>query len=63
MEQVQENQDDIEKASAQWRIKESQIFNTTRRFREVMNHYNQASVLHQDRCKKIIIRELEMCEY
>jgi len=60
MEQVQENQDAIEKASAQWRIKESQIFNMTRRFRELMNQYNLESDAHRERCKKVIMRELEI---
>ncbi len=63
MEQIQENQDDTDKASAQWRIQESQIFNITRCFRDVMNRYNQESVLHRERCKKVIVRELEICEY
>jgi hypothetical protein len=61
--QIQENQDDNDKATAQWRIKESQIFNITRRFREVMNQYNHEAVVHRERCKKVIVRELEISEY
>jgi len=60
MEQIQENQDDADKANAQWRIQELQIFNITRCFREVMNQYNQESVVHRERCKKVILRELEI---
>jgi hypothetical protein len=63
MEQIQDNQDDTDKANAQWRIKESQIVNMTRRFRNVMNQYNLEFVSHRERCKKIIIRELEISEY
>ncbi len=63
MEQTQEDQDDTDKASAQWRIQESQIFNITRRFRDVMNQYNQESVSHRERCKRVIVRELEISEY
>jgi hypothetical protein len=62
MEQIQGDQDDTDKASAQWRIQESQIFNITRRFRDVMNQYNQESLLHRERCKKVILRELDICE-
>jgi hypothetical protein len=62
MEQIQKNQEDDDQSSTQWRIKELQLFNATRRFREVMNKYNQESLLHQDKCKKIIKRELEISE-
>jgi hypothetical protein len=60
MEQAQENRDNNEKTNAQWRIQESQICVLTRRFRDTMTHYNQETVSHSDRCKKAIIRELEM---
>jgi hypothetical protein len=63
MERIQEDQDDTDKASAQWRIKESQIFNLTRRFREIMNKYNLESVTHRERCKKSIMREFEISKY
>lgn len=63
MEQAHEMQDDEYKASAQGRIKESQIFNITRRFRDVMQQYNLESIVHRDRCKNIILRELEISEY
>jgi hypothetical protein len=63
MEQIQDNQDDADKANAQWRIKESQIVNMTRRFRDVMNQYNLEFVSHRERCEKIIMRELEISEY
>jgi hypothetical protein len=63
MEQVQANQDDADKRSAQGRIKESQIFNMTRRFRDVMNEYNQEFVLHRERCKRVIVRQLEISKY
>ncbi|CAF0906001.1 unnamed protein product [Adineta steineri] len=60
MEQMQEDQNATEKASAVWRIKRLQISNITRHFSEVMNQYNQESVLHRQTCKNIIKRELEM---
>ncbi|CAF3991725.1 unnamed protein product, partial [Adineta steineri] len=60
MEQIQEDQNATEKASAVWRIKRLQISNITRHFSEVMNQYNQESVLHRQTCKNIIKRELEM---
>ena len=60
MEQTQQDQSMDEKASAQWRIKEGQIFTITRRFREVMNKYNLESVSHRDRCKRAIMRELDL---
>ena len=63
MEEAQCKQNETNKASAQWRIRESQIFNVTRQFRDIMNRYNQESVLHRERCKKIIVRELEISEY
>jgi len=60
MENTIELQTDAEKCSAQGRIKESQIFVLTRRFRNIMNQYNQDAILHRDRCKKAISRELEI---
>jgi len=60
MEQTLENHNETDKASAQWRIKESQIFNMTRRFRDVMNQYNIESDAHRERCKRVIMRELEI---
>jgi hypothetical protein len=62
MEQVQKNQEDYDKSSALWRIKEFQLFYTTRHFREVMIKYNQESVVHQDKCRSIIKHELELSE-
>ena len=62
MEQIQKSQEDDDKSSTLWRIKELQLFNETKRFRDVMNKYNQESVLHQDKCKNIIKRELELSE-
>ena len=62
MEQIQEKQDAAQRTSTQERIKESQIFGITRRFRETMNQYNQESVAHRERCKKTIARELEICK-
>lgn len=63
MESSIECQTDSEKASAQGRIKESQIFVLTRRFRDVMNQYSQEAMAHRERCKKVILRELEICMY
>ncbi|CAF0983201.1 unnamed protein product [Adineta ricciae] len=60
MEKIQEDLPEADKANAVWRIKETQIFNITRRFREVMNVYNQEFVLHRERCKRAIVRELEI---
>lgn len=60
MENMIELQTDAEKCSAQGRIKESQIFVLTRRFRNIMNQYNQDAIVHRDRCKKAISRELEI---
>lgn len=62
MEQTQENRDDHDKSGAQWRIKESQIFVLTRRFRDTMTQYNQETVLHRERCKKAIVHELDICK-
>jgi t-SNARE complex subunit (syntaxin) len=63
MEQNQADQNQTEKGSTQWRIKQSQIFNITQRFREAMNQYNLESVTHRERCKKSIMRELEISNY
>jgi hypothetical protein len=63
MEQVEANQDDADKISSQGRIKQLQIFNMTRRFREVMNEYNQEFVLHRERCKRAIVCQLELSKY
>ncbi|CAF0911984.1 unnamed protein product [Rotaria sordida] len=60
MEQAKQNCDDHDKTNAQWRVKESQIFVLTRRFRDTMVAYNQETMSHRDRCKSVIVRELEM---
>jgi hypothetical protein len=52
--------DDHDKNTAHWRLKESQIFVLTRRFRDTMIEYNKEAVSHRERCKKCIVRELEM---
>jgi hypothetical protein len=62
MDQAQESRDDHDNKNAQWRIKESQIFVLTRRFRDTMTHYNQEAVSHRERCKKAIVRELAICK-
>ncbi|CAM4957098.1 unnamed protein product [Rotaria socialis] len=59
LEQTQKDaKDDI--GSAQWRLKESQIYNITKHFRQIMNQYNEECVAHRDRCKKAIKREFEI---
>ncbi|CAF3964022.1 unnamed protein product [Rotaria magnacalcarata] len=59
LEQTQKDaKDDI--GSAQWRLKESQIYNITRHFRQIMIQYHEECVAHRDRCKKAIKRELEI---
>ena len=63
MEDEQENCDPREKNDAQWRIKESQIFVTTRRFRDTMTLYNQDMVAHRERFKDVIVRQLELCKF
>jgi hypothetical protein len=63
MEEIQENQNNNDKTSAQWRMKESQIFVVIKRFRDTMNQYNQDCDSHLEKCKSIIKRELELCEY
>ncbi len=60
MEQALNIRDDPEETHTQRRIKESQIFVLTRRFRDTMNQYNQEAVSHRERCKKAIVRELEI---
>ncbi|UJR15278.1 hypothetical protein I4U23_002231 [Adineta vaga] len=60
LEQIQIDQTDADKASAVWRIKETQIFNLTYRFRQVMQKHNQEFVSHRERCKKVISSELEI---
>ncbi|CAF0830151.1 unnamed protein product [Rotaria sordida] len=60
MEQAKQNCDDHDKTNAQWRVKESQIFVLTRRFRDTMVAYNQETMSHRDRCKSVIVRELEI---
>jgi hypothetical protein len=60
MEQARDNRDDHDKNNAQWRIKESQIFVLTRRFRDIMTQYNLETITHRERCKKAIVRELEI---
>ncbi|CAF1429677.1 unnamed protein product [Adineta ricciae] len=60
LKQSQTHQTDYDITSAQWRIKESQIFVLTRQFRDTMIEYNKEAVLHRERCKKIIARELEI---
>ena len=62
LEHAQEQQPDQEKTNTQGRIKESQIFVVTRRFRDVMNQYNQQFILHRGKCKNAISHELEICE-
>ncbi|CAF4333679.1 unnamed protein product, partial [Rotaria magnacalcarata] len=56
-EQANETHD---KQSAQGRIRESQIFVLTRRLRDVMIEHNVNTVAHRERCKKIIVRELNL---
>ena len=63
MEDEQMNCDASEKANAQWRIKESQIFVSTRRFRDIMGLYNQDMITHRERYKSMIVRQLEICEF
>lgn len=63
LEQSQTHQIDYDITSAQWRIKGSQIFALTRQFRDTMIEYNKEAVLHRERCKKIIARELEICKF
>ncbi|CAF1427927.1 unnamed protein product [Adineta ricciae] len=60
LEQSQTHQTDYDITSAQWRIRESQIFALTRQFRDTMIEYNKEAVLYRERCKKIIARELEI---
>ncbi|CAF0852441.1 unnamed protein product [Rotaria sordida] len=60
MEQAKQNCDDHDKMNAQWRVKESQIFVLTRRFRDTMVAYNQETMSHRDRCKSFIVCELEI---
>ncbi|CAF4311376.1 unnamed protein product [Rotaria socialis] len=57
MEQANDTHD---KQSAQGRIRESQIFVLTRRLREVMIQHNLNTVAHRERCKKIIVHELNL---
>ncbi|UJR31397.1 hypothetical protein I4U23_018891 [Adineta vaga] len=40
---------DYDITSAQWRIKESQIFVLTRQFRDIMIEYNKEAMLHRER--------------
>ena len=63
MEDEQMNCDASEKANAQWRIKESQIFVTTRRFRDMMGLYHQDMIAHREQYKNMIVRQLEICEF
>ena len=62
LEHAQEQHSDQERSTAQGRIKESQIFVVTRRFRDMMNQYNHEFLHHRDKCKKAISHELEICE-
>ena len=62
MEQSRENRGDSDKINAQWRIKEAQVAVLTRRFRDTMIKYNQETVSHREQCKKIIVRELQICK-
>jgi hypothetical protein len=63
MNQIHEQEDNHVKSTAQRRIQEMQIYVVIRRFRVIMNQYNQESILHRDRCKKAIACELEICTY
>ena len=62
LEQSQTHQTDYDITSVYWRIRQSQIFVLTRQFRDTMIEYNKEAVLHRERCKKIISRELEICK-
>ena len=56
LEHIQIDQTDADKASAVWRIKETQIFNLTYHFRQVMQKYNQ------DRYNAIDGKALKQCD-
>ncbi|CAF3337477.1 unnamed protein product [Rotaria sp. Silwood2] len=62
MVQANQNRDDNAKSNAQWRVEELQIFDLTSHFRNTMIAYNEETVAHHDRCKKIILRTLEICK-
>jgi hypothetical protein len=57
---MEQADDDPTETNAQRRIRESQIFVLIRRFRDTMIQYNQETVSHRDRCKKVIVCELEL---
>ena len=60
--EMKETQNDYDETNAQRRIKESQINVLTRRFRDIMLEYNKETVVHRERCKNVIVCELEMCK-
>jgi hypothetical protein len=62
MEKTQETTANQELSHSHRRIQESQIFVLTRRLRDTMSQYNQESMQHRERCKKAIVRELEIGE-
>ena len=62
MEQEQDNAGNSNRTNAEKRIKESQIFVLTRQLRETMIRYNQETTAHRERCKRVIVRELELCK-
>lgn len=62
MEAEQNSRGNRDNGTAQWRIRESQIFVLSRRFRDMMIKYNQEVVLYRDKCKDAIVRELELCK-
>jgi hypothetical protein len=51
---------DRNETNAQRRIKESQLFNLNLRLQNTMNQYNQEVLAYRERCKNVILRELEM---
>lgn len=61
MEQDLENsQASNSKTQAQSRIEQSQLFVLARKFRDVMNDYNQVQVGYRQKCKERIQRQLEI---
>jgi hypothetical protein len=51
---------DRNETNAKRRIKELQLFNLNRRFMDTMNQYNQEALAYRERCKNVILRELDM---
>lgn len=63
LEDSQKDDTDLNESNAHRRIKDSQIFVLNRRFRNIMAEHHKETLAHRERCKKAIIRELDIGKF